>query len=111
MVSSHMVLLPASSRVFLLSLDKNDSMDCCRFIVSGEQQMRNDTNARVCAPARRNVEKPAEKIPSPVLRSTSQQLNKVLRDKRCVYFLFFHIFIHLLMRSGSQLAYFLKQLI
>ena len=88
MVSSYMVLLPASSRVFLLSLDKNDSIDCCRFIVSGEQQMRNDTNARVCAPARRNVEKPAKKIASPVLRSTSQQLNKVLRDKRCVYFYF-----------------------
>lgn len=36
MVNFYMVLLPASSRVFLLSLDKNDSMDCCRFIVSGE---------------------------------------------------------------------------
>jgi len=61
MVSSYMVLLPAWSCVFLLSVDKNESMDCCRFIVSGKQQMRNDTNARVCAPARRNEEKPAEK--------------------------------------------------
>ena len=40
---SYMVLLPASLRVFLLSLDKND-MDCWRFTVSSEQQMRNDTN-------------------------------------------------------------------
>ena len=46
-----------------------------------------------------------------MLRSTSQQLNKVFRDKRCVYFLFLHSFIDLLMRSGSQLEYFLKQLV
>lgn len=45
---------------------------------------------------------------SSVLRSTSQQLNKVIRDKSCVYFLFFHIFFHLLVRIGSQLAYFFK---
>ena len=74
-----MVLLPALPHVFLLSLDKNDSMDCCRFIVSGKQQMRNDTRAR------------KENHWSSVLRSTSQQLNKLLRDKSFVYLLFFHI--------------------
>ena len=52
-----------------------------------------------------------KEIVSPVLRTTCQQLNKVFRDKRCVYFLFFHTFIQLLMQSGSQPAYFLKQLI
>ena len=37
MVGSYMVLLAASWHVFLLSLDKNDSMDCCNFIMSGER--------------------------------------------------------------------------
>ena len=61
MVSSHMVLLPALSHIFLLSLYKNDSMNCCCFVVSGKEQMRNNTNAGICAPAWRNEEKPAKK--------------------------------------------------
>ena len=64
-------------------------MDCCRFTVSGEKQMRNDTNACVCAPAQRNEEMPAKKkCWSSVLQSTSQQQNKVLRDKSFEMFYF-----------------------